>query len=216
VATGKSLSRSFSIGGGESSGMPPLVSARVELPVMGVAFFQDLLESVVRVMDELALSTLDSFFVKLLRNFAFEMGMSGFELLEGYDLETERLRVFADIFQRRSDGGGMGKDMDEFIGAFSQTSAGDEGIGMTGRLEEFVKSHQYRWLKHPEMENWGSEEVLWPEGSPWPEGGDYRKKSQRVIGLLDGREFADKRYLPSLIKMCEVLGDRDGKIGIPL
>lgn len=198
--------------------MPPLVEGAITVPKMNVRFFQELLETVVSVIDQLALSTLDSFFVKLLRNFAFELGMSGFDLLEGYDLESERLGVFADIFQRSSQVPipGVKRDMDEFVAAFSQTSAGEESIRLSSRLEEFVQQHQYRWLKYPDAESWGNAGFLWPEGFPWPEGGHYRRKVKRVRELLTTQEFPHKSYVKSLSSMCDSLIDRDGKEGTPL
>ncbi len=196
--------------------MPPLVEGAITVPKMGVSFFQDLLETIVAAIDQLALSTLDSFFVKLLRNFAFELGMSGFDLLEGYDLESERLRVFAEIFQRSGQIPAVKKDMDQFVAAFSQTSAGEESIRLTSRLEEFVQKHQYRWLKYPDAESWGSAAFLWPEGFPWPEGGHYKVKAKRVRELLATQTFPHKSYVKSLVSMCDSLIDRDGKEGTPL
>jgi len=196
--------------------MPPLVEGAITVPKMDVKFFQDLLETVVSTIDQLALSTLDSFFIKLLRNFAFELGMSGFDLLEGYDLESERLRVFADIFQRSSQIPAVKKDMDNFVAAFSQTSAGEESIRLTSRLEEFVQQHQYRWLKYPDSDSWGNAGFLWPDGFPWPEGGQYRRKAKRVRELLATQTFPHKGYVKSLISMCDSLVDRDGKEGTPL
>lgn len=202
--------------------MPPLVEGAILVPKMNVSFFQDLLETVVVAIDQLALSTLDSFFVKLLRNFAFELGMSGFELIEGYDLEAERMRVFTDIFLRSNvpNAGGKNsvsaKQMDSFVAAFAQSSAGEESIRLRGRLEEFVKSHQYRWLKHPQENSWGNKDTIWPEEFPWPDGGNYRAKVKRGLELLEATSFPHKSYTKSLTAMFLSLEDRDGKEGTPL
>ncbi len=202
--------------------MPSLVEGEMVLPEMDVEFFRGLLERVVRVMDQLALSTLDSFFIKLLRNFAFELGMSGFELVQGGDLEAERLRVFADIFERSQGGEGGGVDiskgqMKEFVAAFRQSSAGEESIRLTERLKEFVKDHQYRWLKFPHKESWGNADKLWgdDEKSEWPKGGNYKRKVGRVRDLLEGVEFDHKGYIKSLNSICDALEDRDGRAGTP-
>ncbi len=200
--------------------VPPLVEGAVVLPEMDVDFFRSLLERVVRVMDQLALSTLDSFFIKLLRNFAFELGMSGFELVQGSDLEAERMRVFADIFERSQGGGAdISKGhMKEFVAAFRQSSAGEESIRLTERLKEFVKDHQYRWLKFPQRESWGNADKLWKDGdnSGWPKGGNYREKVRRVRDLLEGVSFGHKTYIKSLNSVCDGLEEREGKSGTPL
>ena len=197
--------------------MPALVNGEVDLPEMNVEFFRSKLKQMVEAMDQLALSTLDSFFIKLLRNFAFEMGMSGFELLEGNDLEIEKMKVFAELFSVSSSSGSdvQEKSMQEFVQAFRQTSMGDEGIGVHHKLGDFVNKFQQRWLKNPNQMGWGNETAMWPEGLPKGSGG-YSKKSRRVLDLLEAGCIDDKRYTTALIKVAESLQDRDGKIGIPI
>ena len=196
--------------------IPALVEGAIVLPDMDVDFFRVMLKRLVDSIDQLALSTLDSFFVKLLRNFAFELGMSGFDLVEGSDLEAEKLKVFADIFNASSGGKDLGKSMNGFVQAFRQTSGGDEAIRVNERLGEFVDQYQQRWLKNPGVESWGVEEALWPDGMPWTGRGGYAKKAQRVINLLEGVVFADKRYNKALLTVAEGLEDREGKAGTPL
>jgi ATP-dependent exoDNAse (exonuclease V) beta subunit len=196
--------------------MPALVEGAVELPDMDVDFFRGLLKTLVDSIDRLALSTLDSFFIKLLRNFAFELGMSGFELLEGSDLEAEKVKVFADIFNASTGNKNLAKSMEGFVQAFRQTSGGDEAIRVNERLRDFVDQYQQRWLKYPNAESWGNEKALWPDGLPWQGRGGYAAKSQRVIVLLESIEFPDKRYTKALITVAEGLQDREGKAGTPI
>ena len=197
---------------------PALVEGAIVLPDMNVDFFRGMLKRLVDSIDRLALSTLDSFFVKLLRNFAFELGMSGFDLVEGSDLEAEKLKVFADIFNGSGGAGGkdLSKSMQGFVQAFRQTSGGDEAIRVNERLREFVDHYQQRWLKYPDVESWGNEKVLWPDGLPWTGRGGYAVKAQRVMDLLDGITFADKRYTKALMTVAEGLRDREGKAGTPI
>ena len=196
--------------------MPALVEGAIVLPDMDVDFFRGLLKKLVDSLDRLALSTLDSFFVKLLRNFAFELGMSGFDLLEGSSLEVEKIKVFADIFNASGNEKQLAKSMKGFVQAFRQTSNGDEAIRVNERLREFVDQYQQRWLKHPDAESWGHEKALWPEGLPWGGRGGYAKKAQRVINLVEATTFADKRYNKALITAAEGLQERDGKAGTPI
>ncbi len=197
--------------------MPALVDGKVELPDMNVDFFRVKLKQVVEEMGRLALSTLDSFFVKLLRNFAFEMGMSGFELLEGNDLEVEKMKVFADLFSVSFSSGTevTEKGMQQFVQAFRQTSMQDEGINVHGKLGDFVDKYQQRWLKNPDERSWGNEATMWPKGLP-KGGGGYAKKARRVLGLLEAEVLDNKRYTKALKTVAEVLQDRDGKVGTPI
>ena len=206
------------LGDPENGVMPALVEGAIVLPDMDVEYFRELLKKLVDSMDRLALSTLDSFFVKLLRNFAFELGMSGFDLVEGSDLEAEKVKVFADIFNASTGSKHLGKSMQGFVQAFRQTSGGDEAIRVSERLRGFVDQYQQRWLKHPKAESWGNEKALWSEGLPWAGAsrGGYQKKAQRVITLLDTIIFPDKRYNKALLTIAEGLQDREGKAGTPI
>ncbi len=196
--------------------MPGLVDGRIVLPEMNVDFFRDLLKKLVVSIDKLSLSTLDSFFVKLLRNFAFELGMSGFELLQGSDLEAEKVKVFADIFNASSGNKHLAKSMDKFVQVFRQINDGNEGISINQSLREFVDGYQQRWLKSPHAECWGNEKSLWPQGLPWKGGGGYAVKAKRVIDLLETVSFPHKSYTKSILSGAEALLDRDGKVGTPL
>ncbi|MGJ8656813.1 MAG: UvrD-helicase domain-containing protein [Akkermansiaceae bacterium] len=198
--------------------MPALVEGAIVLPDMNVDFFRGLLKKLVDSIDRLALSTLDSFFVKLLRNFAFELGMSGFDLVQGSELEAEKMKVFADIFNSSggAEGRNLGKRMKGFVQAFRQTSGGDEAIRVNERLREFVDHYQQRWLKCPDSDSWGNEKALWPDGLPWSGRGGYAVKAQRVIDLLEGITFADKRYNKALVTVAEGLQEREGKAGTPI
>ena len=196
--------------------MPSLVIGDVELPDMSVDYFRGLLKKMVESIDKLALSTLDSFFVKLLRNFAYELGLSGFDLLEGSDLEVEKVKVFADIFNASAGNKHFAKNMSGFVQAMRQTSDGNEAIGVNKRLREFVDQYQQRWLKFPKVESWGNEKVLWPDGMPWKGGGGYAAKAQRVIDQLASVTFLDKRHALAIEKIAEGLQSRDGKAGTPI
>jgi len=199
-----------------AGGMPRMVDLDNQLPDMDAAFFRDLLKNLVMSMDQLALSTLDSFFVKLLRNFAFELGMSGFELLEGMDLEIEKARVFAEIFDASSGQGQLSKSMQGFVQAFRQTSAGDEAIRVSQRLKNFINEYQQRWLQNPSAESWGNVGQMWKAGFMWMSGGGYAEKAKLVLDLLDENPFSSRGYTNALIKVAEILGEREGKVGTPI
>ena len=68
------------------------------LPVMDAAFFQTKLKELVEVLNRLALATLDSYFVRIVRNFSLELGLSGFDLMEDAAIASERLTVMGSIF----------------------------------------------------------------------------------------------------------------------
>jgi len=186
--------------------IPPLVTGgEVELPVMDAAFFQTRLGRLIDVLDRLALSTLDSYFVRIVRNFHLELGLSGFELMEDSAISAERLGVMKAIFSNRKT---SKQDRDAFIQSFKQATWGEEENRLSQTLENFVKQHQNRWLSAPDVERWGGEALLWPNGCPYPEGGKYRQRAERVRSLLGEIENPHGSYINSWKKACEWMDQR--------
>lgn len=196
-----------------SESIPALVTERsdggaIRLPEMNAGYFQGKLEELVEVMDRLALSTLDSYFVRIVRNFALELGLSGFDLMEDSAIASERLGVMRNIFSNHQT---SHQERDAFLQSFKQATWGEEENRLCQTLEDFVKNHQNRWLSAPEMEKWGSASLLWPEesgGCPLPEGGDYVAKAKRVVPLIESIENIHGSYRNSWLKACEWMEDR--------
>lgn len=187
-------------------GVPALVTGEeVELPTMDTTFFQRKLEELIDVLDRLALSTLDSYFVRIVRNFYLELGLSGFELMEDAQLAAERLGVMKIIFSRNKAGK---RDRDDFVQWFKQATWGEEENRLSKTLEDFVIKHQNRWLSNPHAECWGGVSKLWPSGCPYPEGGKYAQRAERVRSLLGDIENADRRYITTWEKACEWMEQR--------
>ncbi|MCP5536469.1 MAG: UvrD-helicase domain-containing protein [Akkermansiaceae bacterium] len=186
--------------------IPALVSGSVAgLPVMDAGFFQGKLETLIDALDRLALSTLDSYFVRIVRNFSLELGLSGFDLMEDTAISAERLSVMATIFsnhQTRKD------EREAFLQSFKQATWGEEENRLCQTLEDFVKKHQNRWLAAPDPERWGGIDRLWEKGCPYPEGGDYTARAGRVRSLLGDIENAHGSYLNSWKKACDWMETR--------
>ncbi len=196
-----------------SDTIPALVTARsdggkVVLPRMDAAYFQKKLEELVAVLDRLALSTLDSYFVRIVRNCSLELGLSGFDLMEDSAVAAERLAVMTNIFSRQ---GTTEQEREVFLQSFKQATWGEQENRLTQTLEEFVKNHQNRWLATPEGEKWGGSDILWPQengGCPLPEGGDYAAKARYVVSLLGNIENVHGSYKKSWVTACEWMEQR--------
>ncbi len=193
--------------------IPALVTAKsdgsaVVLPRMDAAYFQKLLENLVAVLDRLALSTLDSYFVRIIRNCSLELGLSGFDLMEESAAVSERLAVMTKIF---SSLGTTEQEREFFLQSFKQATWGEEENRLGQTLEEFITKYQNRWLATPEAERWGSAELLWPDengGCPLPEGGDYAMKAKHVESLLGNIENIHGSYKTSWVKACKWVSQR--------
>jgi len=182
--------------------------SEIVLPLMDTAYFQRELEKLVAVLDRLALSTLDSYFVRIVKNFSLELGLSGFDLMEDSALASEKLAVMANIFSSNET---TEQEREAFLQSFKQATWGEEENRLCQTLEGFVQNHQNRWLAAPEIEKWGSAELLWVEENgkcPLPEGGDYEAKSRLVISLLGNIENLHGSYKNSWTNACKWVAAR--------
>jgi ATP-dependent exoDNAse (exonuclease V) beta subunit len=179
-------------------------------PEMDQAFFQTLLQKLVVSLDQLALSTLDSYFVRIVRNFALELGLSGFDLMEDDAISSERLSVMATIFSNEHT---RKNERLAFLDAFKQATWGEEENRLCKTLEEFVKNHQNRWLIAPEITTWGGENRLWPDGCPLPKC-DIKKTAQVLRSMLGEPYSPHKTYMKGWITACSLLEDYTP--GVPL
>ena len=173
----------------------------VELPEMNVDFFQQKLAELIEVLDRLALSTLDSYFVRIVRNFHLELGLSGFELMEDAAISAERMAVMKVIFSHRKT---RKQERDGFIQSFKQATWGEQENRLCKTLEDFIQMHQNRWLSSPELNCWGSEDGLWPSGCPYP-AGDTKEYAQELRALMGEPHTPHKTYMKGWHKVCDLL-----------
>ena len=184
--------------------IPALIHGpRVEVPEMDAPFFQEKLEELIGVLDRLALSTLDSYFVRIVRNFYLELGLSGFELMEDAAISAERMGVMKVIFSHRKT---RKQDRNDFIQSFKQATWGEEENRLCQTLENFIQKHQNRWLSAPDESRWGSPEGLWRDGCPYPDG-DIKELAGELRAMLGEPYTPHKRYMNGWLKVCEILED---------
>lgn len=184
--------------------IPGLVTGdAVDLPQMDVAFFQRKLEELISSLDRLALSTLDSYFVRIVRNFALELGLCGFDLMEDAAISAERLSVMASIFSNQNT---TTADREAFLQSFKQATWGEEENRLCQTLEDFVKKHQNRWLSAPDEDRWGSKDKLWGGANPYPETSEsLKQKADKVRKLLGEPASPYKTYMNGWVKLCGIL-----------
>lgn len=182
--------------------IPALVKGDgLELPEMSAEFFQQKLAELIEVLDRLALSTLDSYFVRIVRNFHLELGLSGFELMEDAAISAERMAVMKVIFSHRKT---RKQERDGFIQSFKQATWGEQENRLCKTLEEFIQMHQNRWLSSPDVNCWGSEDGLWPDGCPYP-AGDIKEYAQELRTLMGEPHTPHKTYMKGWHKVCDLL-----------
>ncbi len=184
--------------------IPALVAgSSIDLPPMDKAFFQGKLEELIASLDRLALSTLDSYFVRIVRNFALELGLSGFDLMEESAVSAERLSVMARIFSNQQT---SQPEREAFLQSFKQATWGEEENRLCKTLEDFVKKHQNRWLAAPQAERWGGKDLLWTDGCPYAQG-DIRELARKLRKMLGKPSSPHVVYMKGWIKLCDILED---------
>lgn len=166
------------LGGSVESGMPALFpnGERVQPDLLR---FRKLLEDLVAGLHRVSLGTLDSFFVRIVKQYPYELGLAEFRLLEEEAMQAEKAQVLARIFREVPD-----RQREAFLGAFRLATHGKEHNRLCRLLDEFLDKHHQRYLASPERGQWGNLDLIWPEGCPWDEVLDFRAAAQEVLGLL--------------------------------
>ena len=131
-----------------------------------------LLRQVIDAMPSLLLGTLDSFFVRIVRAFPFELGLSGeFAILDEQRQKVERLRVCEGVFAAEVSAE-VAAEQEEFLRAFDEATYGREDAGILKNLDGFIDEWHRYYLEARAPEVWGDAGRIWRGRAPeLPEGG---------------------------------------------
>lgn len=168
--------------GNSESDQPPMAEGRVNGSALDQGAFLKMLRQMVDSLDRLALSTIDSFFMTVVRQFSFELGIAGFELLDDAGRAAQRERVLANLFASDPS---LAKQREIFMQAFKVATFGKEEARVVALLNDFLDDHHERFVAAPDVNTWGNFEALW-DGECWlPEPGDFAAKAEQVADLLE-------------------------------
>ncbi|WP_035606325.1 UvrD-helicase domain-containing protein [Haloferula sp. BvORR071] len=166
------------LGGDAETQMPALFPGGGEIqPDLGR--FRELLENLVAGLHRVSLGTLDSFFVRIVKRYPYELGLAEFRLLEEDAMQAEKAQVLARIFREVPD-----RQREAFLGAFRLATHGKEHNRLCRLLDEFLDKHHQRYLASPERTQWGNLDLIWPDGCPWGEIEDFGSAAREVLVLL--------------------------------
>ncbi|MEM6909980.1 MAG: UvrD-helicase domain-containing protein [Verrucomicrobiota bacterium] len=171
---------------------------------------QQLLDAVTRNLDRLSLGTLDSFFARIVRNFAYELGVAGFELLEEAALEEVRIDVLARILNQSA----SHRESDAFLEAFRGATMGQEENRLYRTLTTFTEEHHERYLLQRNEAAWGNPEKIWPTGLPAGEA-RYWELAPEIRDLLESASIqkGGKTVQNTFLKGVEWLEEK--RPGVP-
>jgi ATP-dependent helicase/nuclease subunit A len=137
------------------------------LPGLERQDFTRLLRQVTSRMHLSPIGTLDAFFVRVVRLFPFEFGLTGeFSLIQGQALTLEKQRVLRAILRTPQDGGD-GEARARFIEAFKRATFGAEEKRLHAVLESFVSAYHGYYLSAADPQCWGDAACIWPAAAPW-------------------------------------------------
>jgi ATP-dependent helicase/nuclease subunit A len=136
------------------TGMPRLTPQRC------VQHLRELVEK----LPVLTLGTLDSFFGRILRAFAFEYGVAQeVTIIDDHLQGVLRRQVLTEVFRARLRDD---RDFEEFLELIRQQNRNREGRDVSRVLDHAVKDLHERFLLTPPAKAWGNSSAIWPDGSP--------------------------------------------------
>ncbi|WP_018968605.1 UvrD-helicase domain-containing protein [Rubritalea marina] len=150
---------------GEAASKMPAITTQAHLPKLDMTAFRELLAKLIQALDRLQLSTLDSFFTRLVQCFGPELGLPGFEMLdeEAYDLAREDT-----LFEVLNGSGLRARQRSHFLSAFAVANYGNEESRVRDSIIQFIQEHHERYLQNGRFEAWGNGPALWHDFEDWP------------------------------------------------
>jgi len=145
--------------------------------------FAELLRVLVDALDRLAMGTYDSFFVRIGRVHACELGLGSFHLMEKVEAAAEQDRLFRRIFGRLES---SQPEREDFLKAFKDATIGRSEIRLSKALDDFIQDHHQRFLACPDQAAWGTPERLWGHDDPWPTVKDWQQMAEELEKTFPG------------------------------
>lgn len=144
-----------------TASLDPVQAADICEEVGGELNLPQVLESVVRALPRMQLTTQDAFFSQIVRGFQYELGLTGgvFDLLEGEALETAKREILDGILREGFE------NREALFHAYRRASLGKGQAGVQQSLEKFVGIWHRTWKEGARLEHFGNEEVFGQLGS---------------------------------------------------
>ena len=163
------------------------------IPQMSEDELQSTLRRLLLSLHLLPIGTLDSFFVRIIKTFSFEFGLSGdFEIIDEALVEQAKRKVFRNILWNIEY---ADKEVrDEFVEEFKKATFGKEEKRLTEILDGFVKEYHYRYLCAPDPGKWGKADLIWPDGAEVLSCKiNPAEESDKLMTLLESKKLSDKQ-----------------------
>lgn len=150
-----------------------------------------LLQMLMFKMPLVAVSTLDSFFVRILRNFPFEFGINGgLQIFEGHEESTVKDQVLNAMLYR----GLLNSEAQKtLLENFKRATFGREEKGVGNTIRGFIDEHHQRYLSAPNVALWGDSDIIWNGNNTYVNStSDFSKEDLHAISkALERAEITD-------------------------
>ncbi|MCX6984801.1 MAG: UvrD-helicase domain-containing protein [Lentisphaerae bacterium] len=163
------------------------------IPQMSEEELQKTLRRLLLSLHLLPIGTLDSFFVRIIKTFSFEFGLSGdFEIIDESLVEQAKRKVLRNILWNIEY---ADKDVrGEFVEEFKKATFGKEEKRLTEILDGFVKEYHYKYLCAPDPDKWGNADMIWPDGSEVLKCKiNPAEEADKLTTLLESKKLSDKQ-----------------------
>ncbi len=162
----------------------------------------NILRSVVQNMHKLQIGTFDSFFVKIIKLFAFELGLPS-----DVDIINERMteKIRENVLKKILWNVGTEKARRDFLEEFKKATLGREEKRFFDMFHNFVKQYHSLYLVAPDENKWGQETTIWPQGKFLRNNADnipeLAKELKKLIGMNENLKEKQKLKILEFIDM---------------
>ena len=140
------------------------------------------------------ISTLDSFYISILRAFPFEFGLgSDLSIIDQYSQSSYRLEALRRVLREAGRGSDGHKALLE---EFKQATFGQEDKALGPILQGFIESHQDVYLEAPDESIWGGTEAIWESNPVWESQDtiDLKKEGAALLAALPAEELSATQW----------------------
>ena len=156
-------------------------------------------------LNRLAIGTLDSFLVGVVRAFPLELGVSpGFDLMDSDGAEGRAVRqeIFAGLFDPAVV---RPEAQREFLESFKQATFGTAEKSLIRSIDDFVRKMLPVYRLFPKGEEWGSEKSIWQHGLVWQKLSNTADIADKLCDDLDSADIPP-RMRDALSEIITFLG----------
>lgn len=157
-----------------------------------------LLATVARSIHRINLTTIDSFFVRVVHSFPYELGITGnIEVLDPAYESRNRDHAMRAVFSIADD-----NQRTAFLESFKRSTFGEAEKNLRSRLENFIEKHHGIYQLHPEQSHWGNKQTIWGNAFPWdPARSDLPAAVACMLSFANTADLPDRSRKPFIASL---------------